>query len=133
MGFVDLEPAGDQAFLLRFGRAITPELHGRVLAALAALDRARPPWVVDVVPAYASLLIEYDGARVTAGEARAALAPMVAAAPPALAPPAREVEVPVLYDPAVAPDLLPLAEDRGGPPADLSAWHTAAAYRVYAL
>jgi inhibitor of KinA len=134
---ITFEPAGDRALILRAGRAIEPEVHARVLAATAAVDRARPDWVVDVVPAYASLLVEYDAAIIGAREAAEALSAVVegeacaAAAVPAPAP--RLVEVPVWYHPSVAPDLEPLAVEKGVTPDVLSAWHTAAIYRVYAL
>jgi inhibitor of KinA len=134
---VAFEPAGDRALVLRVAREIAPEAHARVLAATAAVDRARPAWVVDVVPAYASLLVEYDAAIVGAREAAAVLGAIVdqdaagATAPSERAP--RLVEVPVWYDPSVAPDLEPLAVEKGITPAALAAWHSAAQYHVYAL
>jgi KipI family sensor histidine kinase inhibitor len=136
-GAASLEVAGDQSILVRLGHEIAPEVHARVLAALDALDRVRPDWVVDVVPAYASLLVEYDGARVSAAEARAwvqAILDRVSGGDPASpAPPARHVEVPVWYDARVAPDLEPLAAEKGVDAAALAAWHTGVDYRVYAL
>jgi inhibitor of KinA len=139
-GAASFEAVGDQSFLVRFGHVIAPEVHARVLAALDALDRARPAWVVDLVPAYASLLVEYDATRLTAAEAGAALRAILqdtldpASGEPAPgAAPSREVEIPVWYDPAVAPDLEPLAVEKGVDAAVLAAWHAAVAYRVYAL
>jgi inhibitor of KinA len=136
-----IDVAGDQALLIRFGPRAgepSPEAHARVMAALAALDGARAPWVVDLVPAYATLLVSYDAARATAAEARrwaeARLA--VAAAgerEAAAAAPGRLVEIPVWYDPSVAPDLEPLAAERGMAPAELARRHAAPEYRVYAL
>jgi inhibitor of KinA len=130
-----IEAAGDEALLIRFGRDISPETHARVMAALAAVDGARLPFVVDVVPAYASLLVAYDATAATEPEARAAVAAVIARAPPPVSAPAAEriVEIPVWYDPAVGPDLEPLAAEKGVAPAELVGWHTAVPYRVYAL
>jgi allophanate hydrolase subunit 1 len=68
---MDVIFAGDEALMLRFGDEISPEINARVMAALAALEADRPTWIIDLVPAYASLLVRYDADRATAGEARA--------------------------------------------------------------
>jgi len=135
---VAFEPAGDRALVLRIGHDLSLEAHARVMAALAAIDRARPPWVIDVVPAYASLLVEYDPAHLGAGEAASALdAIVVGALGPAgegaLPAPGRRLEVPVWYHPSVAPDLEPLAAEKGVTPDELIGWHTTTSYRTYAL
>lgn len=132
-----LAPAGDRAIVLRLGRGISAATHAAVMRALGALDGGRPPWVVDVVPAYATLLVEYDATAVDAAEAAAALRAIVSgaadASEPAPAAAGRRVEIPVWYDPSVAPDLEALAAEKGVAPAQLVAWHTETAYRVYAL
>jgi len=132
------EPAGDRALVLRVGRELSLEVHGRVLAALAAIDGARPPWVVDVVPAYASLLVEYDAASLGAAEAASAMDAIVqpalaAAVEGTIRQPGRRLEIPVWYHPSVAPDLEPLAAEKGVPSRELVAWHTGTPYRAYAL
>jgi inhibitor of KinA len=137
-----IEAAGDQALLVRFGPRAgepSPEAHARVMAALAALDRERAPWVVDLVPAYATLLVSYDAARATAAEARAWVEARLAAVAEgeqdaaAVVVSGRLVEIPVWYDPSVAPDLEPLAAEKGMAPAELARRHAAPEYRVYAL
>jgi inhibitor of KinA len=128
----DIRPLGDQAILVRFGAEISPELHARVRSALAALDGDRPPWVVDVVPAYASVLVVYDLARVEPDEVRAWLGRGLAALPET-APAARRVTVPVWYDPEVAPDLEDVALEKGLTPVELVALHTGREVLVYML
>jgi inhibitor of KinA len=130
---MDVIFAGDEALMLRFGDEISPEINARVMAALAALEADRPTWIIDLVPAYASLLVRYDADRATAGEARAWVeAHPPAGAAPAVAPGAA-IEIPVWYDPSVAPDLEELAAARGMTPEALGALHAAGDYRVYAL
>jgi inhibitor of KinA len=125
--------AGDGALLVRFGREISEAAHARVLATLAALERARPPFVVDLVPAYASLLVIYDPTRATAAEARAFVSAALSAPIAESAAETRQLEIPVFYDPEVAPDLEPLAAEKGLSPAEVVALHAGGAYRVYAL
>ena len=63
--------AGTGAMLLRFGTGIDRAVSERVLAALAALDRAapsRPAGVFEVLPSYASLFVHFDPLRTTAAD-----------------------------------------------------------------
>ena len=55
-----LERLGEDALLLRLGDAIDAGTNARVHALAAALDAARPAWVRDIVPAYASLAVFID-------------------------------------------------------------------------
>jgi inhibitor of KinA len=138
-----IEIAGDEALLVRFAggaREPSPAVHARVMQAEAALASPPAAFVVDLVPAYASLLVRYDVGRASLAEARAWVeARLAAAAPPAVdveaaaAPAGRLLEVPVWYDPEVAPDLEELAAARGLTPAALAERHAAPEYRVYAL
>src|SRR5689334_14282820 len=57
-----LEPLGDQALLLRWGDVADVAVNRRVHALAAALRADAPAWLVDCVPAYASLALFFDGA-----------------------------------------------------------------------
>lgn len=131
--------AGDRACLIRFAQQITPETSARVLTTAAALEEAALGWIVDLVPAYASLLVVYDPLQITAADVRYTLRQVLRASRTASAPRSRHaeagrlVEIPVWYDPAVAPDLEWLAAEKGLAPDALAALHAAPEYRVYAL
>ena len=60
MSPVGIEPLGEDALLLRLGRRIDPELNARVHALARQLEAARPPWLLELVPAYASLALCVD-------------------------------------------------------------------------
>jgi inhibitor of KinA len=124
--------AGDSAVRLRVADTISPEAHERVLAWLHALDEARPAFVEDVVPSYRSVLVVYDCAAASLAEVGAWI-DSLRARPlrPPLEP--RLVELPVWYDPEVAPDLLDLAAKKGLSVAALVELHTAPEYRVHML
>lgn len=123
---------GDQALSVALGDQADAATGARVLAAVERLLAGRPAGVTDVVPGYTSLLVIHDPLRVRPDEVRAWLAGALAG-PAAAAPPGRAVELPVLYDPGVAPDLEPLAAEKGLSPAALIALHTATDYRCALL
>lgn len=55
-----VETLGEDALLLRFGDAIDPDTNRRVHACAAALARQRPPWLLDIVPAFSTLALGMD-------------------------------------------------------------------------
>jgi inhibitor of KinA len=123
--------AGDQAFEVRLGAGVDPDTSARVLATTERLLAAPLPAVTDVVPGYASLLVIYDPLRVEPAEVSAWITSALEG--PAPAPRGREREIPVLYDPELAPDLAPLAAEKGLAVDELIALHTAPTYRCYLL
>nr|WP_238346252.1 5-oxoprolinase subunit PxpB [Luteimonas saliphila] len=132
---------GEDALLLRLGRGIDPALNARVHALVRRIEAARPPWLREVVPAYASLAVFLDidpctdagvEAFATAG---AWLRRQLDAASPedvdaSMQVPATTVEIPVCYAPACAPDLDDIAAHAGLSRADVVALHCAGDYRV---
>jgi len=57
---MDIEPLGEDALLLRFGSGIDAAINARVHAVARRLASLRPPWLLDIVPAYASLALFVD-------------------------------------------------------------------------
>jgi inhibitor of KinA len=124
--------AGDSGVRLRVADAISMEAHERVLAWLHALDAARPAFVQDVVPSYHSVLVIYDCTAASLADVTSWIDSLRAR--PFSPPGARRlVELPVWYDPEVAPDLAALAESKGLSVAELVALHSAPEYRVHML
>lgn len=124
--------SGDSAVTVEFGNAIDPDLNARVLALDAALARANPPGLVETIPTYRSLLIQFDPlvldypvleqlvrdlCRTLAMDARAA----------------RRWKIPVVYGGAFGIDLDATAERHGLTPAQLIDKHAAGIYRVYMI
>jgi inhibitor of KinA len=123
---------GDSAFMVRFGERISLDLHAQVVATLRVLDSLREHWVVDLVPGYASVLVIYDPLRATPQQVQRWLEEALPRAH-SQASGYRVVEVPVWYHPSVAPDLEPLAHEKGLTVEELIALHTAPEYVVYML
>jgi KipI family sensor histidine kinase inhibitor len=128
---VIIAPAGDQAFTVAFGAGVDPATSARVLAAAERLAAVRPAGVTDVVPGYDTLLVAYDPLEIDPDDVRAWMAAGIEseAAPSE----GRPMEIPVCYDPALAPDLEGLAAEKGLSVEALAARHAAPTYRCYLL
>lgn len=126
----ELVHASDRALLVVFGDAITPAV-GRDVRVLHAWLRDDPPEaIVDLHPAYATLLVRYDPLRCDPE----ALAQEISrraeslSGRPERAP--RSFEIPVRYGGAFGPDLDEVARVTGLPAEDVVAAHAGAVYDV---
>jgi inhibitor of KinA len=135
-----IEPAGDSALLIRFRPEISEARFEQVMDVLDRLRSAPIPGCVDLLPGYASVLVIYDPLVIDCRHAVGAVQAALAAAHGAAGDPAhvdrrpqRKVKIPVFYDPAVAPDLLPLAEEKGLTAGQLIEQHTTPLYRCHLL
>ncbi|MBW3549457.1 MAG: 5-oxoprolinase subunit PxpB [Proteobacteria bacterium] len=125
------EALADDAWLLTFGTAIDPAVNARVHALAARLREAPPPWLIDLVPAYASLGVFFDPRRAAADQALDwLLREATATEAPGSSGPIRTVEVPVAYGGELGPDLERAAGELGLTPAALVQRHVAGRYRV---
>lgn len=122
---------GDGALLVEFAPRIAPEVNARVRALLAALDATPPPGLRDLVPAYRTLLIEYDPTLTPHAALLNYLRTLVAA--PTAAAPTRLVTLPVAYGGEFGPDLADVAAHTGLAPGEVIARHAAGRYPVYFL
>jgi KipI family sensor histidine kinase inhibitor len=121
--------AGDAALVVELGNAIDPEINEAVLGLDAALAAAGIAGIVETIPTYRSLLIEYDPRRTD----QARLIEAVRAlrhAPASLVQPRRFV-VPVAFGGAYGEDLDFVARQTGLAPDEVVAVFAAAEYRVY--
>jgi len=124
---------GDTALLVEFADEISPAANSRVGSLDAALGAAQIPGIVETIPAYRSLLIEYDPLRILYAELCthiAELAANVGNVPP-IETPIRQVSV--VYGGEYGPDLLETAAAHGLTPDQVVAIHSSAVYTVYML
>lgn len=134
-----LEALGQDAVLLRFGNTVDATANARVHALAAAIREHRPPWLLDIVPAFSTLALCVDLAFL--GEGREAL-PMVRdwLAAQAFDGDARRREgafashaIAVRYGGEHGPDLAALAAHAGLDCAEVIRRHCSARYRVAML
>ena len=130
-----LSPLGDNALVLELGSEIDEAVLVRVRALTAALEHNPPSGVIDIVPAFTSVTVFYDLARVGSYEHLCAelrtRAGRAASRPPFEM--GRLVEIPVCYGEEFGPDLGDVAAHAGLSAADVVALHSGAEYRVLAI
>lgn len=130
-----IERLGEDAVLLRFGNVIAPEVNARVHATARQIDGQRPAWLLDVVPAYSTLLLVLDLAafpgRDAQAEAIAWLHRQTFEADNADA--GHEIEIAVHYGGSDGPDLVDVARHAGLDVDELIARHSAVRYTVAML
>ena len=127
-----IERLGEDAVLLRFGDVIAPEVNARVHAASRHIEQRRPAWLLEVVPAYSTLVLVLDPAAFAICDAQADAIEWLNRETFASdsADAAREIEIAVHYGGSDGPDLLEVARDAGLDSEDLIARHAAVRYTV---
>ena len=132
-----IEPLGDAAWLVRFGDRIDGDLNRRVHLLARRLRDYGPPWLRDLVPAYASLAVFVAGDDNGENLAQAGhlIRRCIDDMPDIEAPrdAARIVEIPVRYGNEFGPDLDDVARACSLSPVQVIARHAAAEYRVAML
>jgi KipI family sensor histidine kinase inhibitor len=122
-------PAGDAALVVELGDAIDPAINEAVLGLDAALAAAKVTGVLETVPTYRSLLVEYDP-RITDRDRLVEALRALRHAPVALPAPRRFL-IPVAFGGAYGEDLAEAADRLGMTAEKTIAVFTAAEYRVY--
>jgi inhibitor of KinA len=131
MPWRDVREAGDGAVLLDFGDAASEEVNARVHQMFEQLARARISGVVGLIPAFSSILVEFDPLRI---DSKTLIHRMAAIGDePVKAPPSRLIQIPVLYDDDAGPDLEWTAHQLGITRDELISRHTSQPYRIFCL
>lgn len=139
VGRMQLIPLGDGAVLAVLKAKTPPAALDAVERLTRSLNAAVPAGVTDIVPAFSTVTVHYDPARLPAGEGTpyervAAWIKTVPAAPRALrAKAGRKVSIPVCYGGAHGPDLAAVAAHTKLSEAEVIRVHSKGLYRVAAV
>lgn len=125
--------AGDSALVAEFGNAITPEINARIRAFNIALEQRKLPGVLELLPTYRSVLIQYDPEIIGTEILKARLSEIAQNLDTIAIPSAQVVELPVLYGGEMGPDLVFVAEHAGLSPEQVIRLHTEPEYLIYML
>ena len=132
---MQFSPLGDQALTITLGNSIDEATHRRVRAVVARLDRERPTGLIDLVPAFVSIAVHYDPAKVGGNSPHesmvATLSALLRDVGDEALPPARVVEIPVCYGGDLGPDLGDVAARHGISEDDVVQIHSDGEYLVY--
>lgn len=125
--------ASDSALLVYLGDEISLQVHRRVLALLQILQQERPGWLINLQPAYCSLLVTFDPLQIDHSEVEAAVRKFASHLPETRLPAARMVEIPVCYGGEFGPDLQEVAVLHGLPAQRIIELHSSRTYHAYFL
>jgi len=124
-------PAGDLAVSVELGDEISPEVNTRVRALEYLVQQRGIPGIVESVPTFRALLVDYDPLVIGWDELVAALGSLIHRAQPEALPPSRLVEIPCCYGGDLGFDLARAAEGLGLSPEEVVRLHSGSELQVY--
>jgi len=126
--------SGDRGLLVELGQAIDLETNARVRAAAADLEQNAFPGIIEIIPAYCSILIIYEPDQIELEDLKkAALKHTLQACDSTVSAPGRTVEIPVCYGGDFGPDIETVAHTNGLSVKEVINIHTATSYPIYML
>ncbi len=126
-------PAGDQTVVAELGDSIEPECNRRVHDLMSAIESSEVRGVVDLVPTYRSLLVQYDPLVISHADLVARVSEVETGLDEVQVTDPRVVEIPTLYSGEYAPDLEFVADNAGLTPEEVVTIHSDADYLVYMI
>lgn len=128
-----IEVVGIDCLMLRLFDEINEAHMPWLLAASRRLRDTFGAALIDLVPSYTTLLIHYDLAQLDDDQARQRVAQALHELQPDAGGQARELDIPVWYDPSVGPELDALGQRSGLGVSGVIERHSARTYQVFAL
>lgn len=125
--------AGDSSLLVEFGKKISPETNRKITAVMQMMKEQHIEGVVDVIPAFCSLLINYDPRVVTYEEIKERIQNLVRLEIKTGEVRKRIFEIPVCYGGEYGPDLGNIAEHAGLSEKEVIEIHSSRDYLIYML
>jgi inhibitor of KinA len=128
-----IKPAGDSAVLLQLPQQINLSTHQKVSHLASALDQAVIPGLLELVPAYCTVMVHYDPARQTYAGITTEIRKFLGTDLPSADSHQRIVEIPVVYGGEYGPDLADVAKLNGLAPEEVVQIHSQGKYSVYLM
>jgi inhibitor of KinA len=126
-------PCGDTAVSVEFGNVVDRSVNERVHALFRTLKSLNPPGILDLIPTYRSLLIQYDPWECSFEQLLLLIEDCLENSPEMVWKEAGTVEIPVCYGGRLGPDLDEVAGFHGLTPAQVVDLHCAPLYYVYMI
>jgi len=128
-----LVACGDAAILIELADEIDDAVNDRVHALAHHVRSQNRPAILDLIPAYASLLVCYDPAQILFAPLADYLRTILQAIPTRATAPPRLIEIPTRYGGEFGPDLKFLAAFSGLSETEVVRLHSETIYRVYLI
>lgn len=123
--------SSERTLRIALGDAIGEESHHRVRAALDSLMLAPIPALIDVTPAYTTLMLTFDPRTLDPSSTEAAVRHALKDSRPQHLPAPREVVIPVCYEGDCAPDLADVASMHAMTVSEVIRLHSNASYTAH--
>ncbi len=124
---------GDRSLLVELGDTISSNVNQSVQELFTALDSQVPAGVVELVPAYRSLLVIYDPLILRLTDLEGLIVDIHDHLDRSQLPQPRTVEIPVVYGDRYGPDLVDVAKFHGLTAEEVVDFHIRPTYRVYMI
>ena len=125
--------AGDSALLIEFEQKIAPEINAQITAFVHLLKGQHIEGVMDLIPAFASLLINYDPRVIGYKDLKARIEELLKIEVSEEAGDVRVFEIPVCYGGEYGPDIANIAENAGLSEQEVIDIHCSKDYLIYML
>jgi len=126
-------PAGDRGLVVEFATAVDVAVNNQVRALALTLEAARIPGVLEVVPTYRSLGVQFDPAQLGAEALRGRIEDALNGLDPGQLPPPKVVRLPTCYGGEFGPDLPFVSQHSGLSEDEVIRLHSETPYHVYMI
>ncbi|MDD2958158.1 MAG: 5-oxoprolinase subunit PxpB [Lachnospiraceae bacterium] len=133
MDEIKILTAGDSAILLEFPQKITPAINQRITAVMQLMREQHIEGVVDVIPAFCSLLVNYDPRIISYEEITERMHQLLKIEISAGEDRKRIIEIPVCYGGVYGPDMETVARLAKMTPEQVIELHSSRDYLIYML
>ena len=130
---MEIRAAGENALIIRLGDTIDPQLLAKVRQLTVALEQHLGELLVDLIPAYGSVVVVYDTRRTHYRRLRRAILELPPNATGKAPPAGKRIELPVHYSTQSGPDLARVAALNHCDITDVIDRHSQRDYLVYAI
>ena len=126
-------PAGDRGLVVEFGNEVSVPINNQVRGLAMALTEATIPGLLEVVPTYRSLGVQYDPAQLGVEDLQARVKAALATLDLSRLPPPKVVRLPTCYGGDFGPDLPFVAGHTGLSEAEVISLHSRTPYHVHMI
>ena len=124
---------GDSSVLIEFGKEISPQINGKITGLVRMIKSQKIEGVTDLIPAFCSLLINYDPRVIRFDVLKKRLEGMLKLEVESTRSAIRIFEIPVCYGGSYGPDLDSIAKHAGLTAEEVIEIHASRDYLIYML
>lgn len=125
--------AGDASLLVEFGKEINPDINRKIAATVQLMREQHIEGVVDVIPSFCALLINYDPRVIGYEEIKGRIKDLLRLEIKAGEERKKVFEIPVCYGGEFGPDIATIAEHAGLSEQEVIELHSSRDYLIYML